>query len=124
YPSPALAQVRLALAPSIGAWLNLGLVIWFAARRGPLVIDPALRSVAARLTVTAIALAAMLFLTRDPVTSLFAGWASWRDESTLAVLAVIGGAVYAAAVFALFGKEWLAALRARKHPSPAPPPLH
>src|SRR5262249_43033046 len=96
YSFTALAQVGLALATSIGAWLNLGLVIWFAARRGHLVIDPALRRVAARLTVAAIALAAVLFLTQGPVARLFAGWTSWRDESTLAALALIGGAVYAA----------------------------
>ena len=29
-----LAQVGLALATSIGAWINLGLVVWFAARAG------------------------------------------------------------------------------------------
>jgi hypothetical protein len=39
------------------------------------------------------------------------------------VLAVIGGALYAAAIFALFGKEWLAALRTRKLPPAGPPPL-
>ena len=31
-----LAQVGLALATSIGAWINLGLVIWFAMRAGHL----------------------------------------------------------------------------------------
>src|SRR5215472_13818746 len=111
YSFTALAQVGLALATSIGAWLNLGLVLWFAARRGHLVIDAALRSAAARLTVAAIALAAVLFLTQGPVARLFAGWTSWRDESTLAALALIGGAVYAAVIFALFGRDWLAALR-------------
>src|SRR5438093_1113987 len=123
YSFTALAQVGLALATSIGAWLNLGLVIWFAARRGHLVLDPALRSAMLRLTAAAIALAAVLLLTRGPVAELFAGWTSWRDESTLAVLAMMGGVVYAAAIFALFGKEWLAALRARKHPLPMRPPL-
>ena len=32
-----LAQVGLALATSIGAWINLGLVIWFATRAGSLI---------------------------------------------------------------------------------------
>jgi len=123
YSFTALAQVGLALATSIGAWLNLGLVIWFAARRGHLVLDPALRSAMVRLTAAAIALVAVLLLARGPVAELFAGWTSWRDESTLAVLAMMGGVVYAAAIFALFGKEWLAALRARKHPLPMRPPL-
>src|SRR5881398_786180 len=77
YSFTALAQVGLALATSIGAWLNLGLVIWFAARRGHLVLDPALRSAMLRLTAAAIALAAVLLLARSPVAELFAGWTSW-----------------------------------------------
>src|SRR2546430_17360956 len=41
YSFTPLAQVGLALAPSIGAWLNLGLVIWFAAPRGHPLPGPA-----------------------------------------------------------------------------------
>jgi putative peptidoglycan lipid II flippase len=122
YYFTALAQVGLALATSIGAWLNLGLVVWFAARRGHFAFDPGLRSSVARLFAAAIALAAVLWLARGPVESLFASWTSWRDESALAVLAVLGGAVYGAVVLALFGKRWLAALRTRKRPPPSPPP--
>ena len=54
----------------------------------------------------------------------FAGWPSWSDESTLAVLAVVGAVVYGGVVLALFGPRWLAALRARKRPPallPSPP---
>jgi hypothetical protein len=37
---------------------------------------------------------------------------------------LIGGSVYGVAVFALFGRQWLAALQARKRstPPPSPPP--
>jgi putative peptidoglycan lipid II flippase len=122
YYFTALAQVGLALATSIGAWLNLALVIWFAARRGHFAFDPAMRSAAARLTAAGVALAAVLSLAQGPVARLFADWTSWRDESTLAVLAVIGGVVYGAVVVALFGKQWLAALRTRKRASAPPPP--
>jgi putative peptidoglycan lipid II flippase len=122
YYFTALAQVGLALATSIGAWLNLALVIWFAARRGHFAFDPAMRSATARLTAAGVALAAVLALAQGPVARLFADWASWRDESTLAVLAVIGGTVYGAVVVALFGKQWLAALRTRKRASAPPPP--
>jgi putative peptidoglycan lipid II flippase len=122
YYFTALAQVGLALATSIGAWLNLGLVIWFAARRGHLAFDPALRSAATRLAAAGLALAAVLWLAQDPVARLFADWTSWREESTLAVLALIGGAVYGTAIVALFGRQWLAALRTRKHPPPEVPP--
>ena len=82
YYLTALAQVGLALATSIGAWLNLGLVIWFAVRRGHLAFDPALRSATVRLTTAGLALAAVLWLTHAPVARLFADWTSWRDEST------------------------------------------
>jgi putative peptidoglycan lipid II flippase len=124
YYLTALAQVGLALATSIGAWLNLGLVIWFAVRRGHLAFDSALRSATARLTASGLALAAVLWFTRAPVARLFADWTSWRDESTLAVLMLIGGAFYGAAIFALFGKKWLTALRTRKPPlAAAPPPV-
>ncbi len=122
----ALAQVGLALATSIGAWLNLVLVGWFAARRGHLAFDPGLQGAAAKLAACGIALAAVLWLAYAPVAGLFAGWTSLRDESTLALLAAIGGTVYLGGVFALFGRQWLAALRARRGPvapSPKLPPL-
>src|SRR3954468_15715670 len=38
----SLAQVGLALATSIGAWINLVIVIWLAARRGLIRLDPGL----------------------------------------------------------------------------------
>jgi putative peptidoglycan lipid II flippase len=125
YYFTALAQVGLALATSIGAWLNLGLVVWFAARRGHFAFGPALRGATARLTAAGVALAVVLFLAQGPVARLFASWTSGRDESTLAVLVLIGGAVYGAVVFALFGRQWLAALQARKRstpPLPSAPP--
>src|SRR6266851_5158824 len=122
YYFTSLAQVGLALATSIGAWLNLGLVIWFAARRGHFAFGPALRGATARLAAAGLALAVVLSLAQGPVARLFASWTSWRAESTLAVLALIGGAVYSAVVFALFGKQWLAALRTRKRSTPPGPP--
>ncbi len=115
-----LAQVGLALATSLGAWLNLGLVVWFALRRGHFAFEAGLRRAVARLAVAGVALAVVLWLAQAPVARLFASWPSWRDESTLAVLAAIGGGVYFAIVLVLFGRQWLAMLRARKRP-PGPP---
>jgi putative peptidoglycan lipid II flippase len=110
----SLAQVGLALATSIGAWLNLVLVMWFAASRGHLAFDPALRSAVGRLAAAALALAVVLWLAAAPVAALFASRAALRDESTLALLAVIGAVVYGGIVLALFGKEWLATFRRRR----------
>jgi len=117
-----LAQVGLALATSIGAWLNLGLVVWFAVRQGHFSFAAPLRIAVARLAVAGVALAAALWLALGPLTRVFAEWPSWREESTLALLVLIGGVVYFAIILALFGPQWLAALRARKRPTPLPPP--
>jgi putative peptidoglycan lipid II flippase len=110
----SLAQVGLALATSLGAWLNLVLVMWFAARRGHLVLDPGLRNAVAKLAAAGLALALVLWLASAPVAALFASRASLRDQSTLGLLAVIGGVVYAGLVLVLFGKEWLATFRRRR----------
>ena len=64
-----------------------------------------------------IALALVLWLAAAPVAALFASRASLRDESTLAVLAVMGGVVYCGMVLTLFGKQWIAAFRRRRAPA-------
>jgi putative peptidoglycan lipid II flippase len=109
--------VGLALATSIGAWLNLALITWFALRERHLAFDAGLRRAIVKLAVAGSALALALWLTHRPVATAFAGWATWRDESALAVLAVIGGVVYFGIVLALFGRHWLTALRARRRPA-------
>jgi putative peptidoglycan lipid II flippase len=109
----ALAQVGLALATTIGAWLNLILVIWFAARRGRIEFDAGLRGSVVRLAAAGIALAIVLSLAAGPVASLFSSWPRLRDEATLAALTGIGALVYGGAVMALFGPRWLAAWRRR-----------
>ncbi len=45
------AQVGLAFATSIGAWINFGLLIWFAARQDLLVIDDRLKAAAGKLAI-------------------------------------------------------------------------
>lgn len=108
-----LAQVGLALATSIGAWINLLLVIWFAHRAGLLSIDERLRVSAIKLLAAGVLLAVVLWLCKAPVAQLFAGWDRLRDEATLAVLVAIGGVLYGAAIIGLFGPRWLAAFKAR-----------
>jgi putative peptidoglycan lipid II flippase len=109
-----LAQVGLALATSIGAWINLGLVVWFAMRAGHLRINEGLRQSMLKLAAAGLALAVALWLCEAPVEHLFAGWQHLRDVAALAVLFVIGGAVYGGIVIALFGPRWLEAFRARR----------
>jgi len=108
-----LAQVGLALATSIGAWINLGLVVWFGVRAGHIQIDERLRQSAVKLIAAGLVLAGVLWVCTGPVAQLFDGWVRLRDVAALAVLAAIGGGVYGGIVLALFGRRWLAAFRAR-----------
>src|SRR5476651_2858397 len=82
-----LAQVGLALATSIGAWINLGLVIWFGIRAGHAQIDDRLRQSAVKLAATGIVLAGVLWLCNGSVGHLFDGMQRLHDVATLALLA-------------------------------------
>ncbi len=108
-----LAQTGLALATSIGAWINLTLVIIFAWQAGRPQFDAALNRSLGKLALAGLALTAALVLTEPPIADFFRSVSSWREETTLAVLAAVGAVVYSAAVLALFGRRWLAALRQR-----------
>ena len=108
-----LAQVGLALATSIGAWINLGLVVWFGIRAGHIQIDQRLSQSALKLVAAGVVLAVVLWLSSAPVARFFDGLQSLRDVATLAALAAIGGVLYGGIVLALFGRRWLAAFRAR-----------
>ncbi len=106
-----LAQVGLALATSIGAWINLLLVIWFAHRAGHTRIDERLRQSAIKLGGAGLAVAVALWLCQAPLAQAFAGLARWRDLATLLALGTIAGAIYGAIVLAMFGRAWLAKFR-------------
>ena len=114
-----LAQVGLALATSIGAWINFILVLWFAARAGLIASDATLKASLAKLAAAAIAFAALLLGAASVVTSLLSSWSRFRDVSELFVLALVGGAFYAALVLALFGRRWLSLMRDRAQTAPA-----
>jgi putative peptidoglycan lipid II flippase len=107
----SLAQVGLALATSIGAWINLGLVVWFALRQGHTTLDAVLGRSAVKLALAGAALALALWLAGN----LFLPWLDagplHRDVTLLAVLAAVGGLVYGTVVLVLFGPQWLAILR-------------
>jgi len=109
-----LAQMGLALATTIGAWINFALVLWFGVRAGYLRRDPELTRAIGKLIVASAALALVLWLGRAPALELFAGAGRWRDLFGLVLLAAAGGAVYGGIVLALFGRQWLAQLRRRR----------
>jgi putative peptidoglycan lipid II flippase len=113
-----LAQVGLALATSIGAWLNFILVLYFAARARLIAPDPELKATLVKLAVAAIVLAVVLALAAPFVTAMLSSWSRFRDESALGVLVVLGAVVYGGLVVALLGRRWLSLLRGS---APLPP---
>ncbi len=112
----SLAQVGLALATSIGAWINLALVLWLAARAGLIGFDPDLRRSVTKIAAAGLALAAALWLGDGVATSLVRDGTALRDEIRLALLVLLGAIVYGGIVMALFGRRWLAAFRGRSGP--------
>jgi len=117
----SLQQVGLALATSIGAWVNFILVLWFAGRAGLIAADATLRSSLAKLAAAGLALALLLFIAHPIVISLLSSLSRFRAESELLVLAVLGGVFYGGIVVVLFGRRWLTLMRAQAQTAPAAP---
>src|SRR5271155_2768057 len=115
----SLAQVGLALATSIGAWINFILVLWLAARAGHIASDAALKSSLVKLVAAGLAMALVLLLAVPIVTNMLLSVSRFRNESELLVLASLGGVFYGALVLALFGRRWLSLLRTRAPSAPA-----
>jgi putative peptidoglycan lipid II flippase len=107
------AQVGLALATSVGAWVNLALLAWFSARQKFLVLEPRLRRSTAKFAIAGAVLGAVLLLGERPVSSLFAGRTSLRDELTLIVLAGIGAITYGIGIRLLFHRDWRTMIQGR-----------
>jgi putative peptidoglycan lipid II flippase len=104
-----LAQVGLALATSVGAWINLTLLTIFARQQGFAVSGAGLRPVI-RLLLAGAVLAVALYFGSLWLSKAFAGLTYFREETTLAVLLFIGTIIYALAVLLLLGRGWLASL--------------
>lgn len=106
----SLAQIGLALATAVGAWVNLLLVILFATRRKFFVFDRAVLASLAKFTAAGAVLAAALWFTARWAESGLAAMTSLRDETTLGILIVVGAAVYGSCILLLFGRRWLTGL--------------
>jgi putative peptidoglycan lipid II flippase len=106
----SLAQVGLALATAVGAWINLLLVIGFAVRAGYLVLDRAMLRSFAKFALTGIILGAALWYAARLAAVHLAQISAFRDETALLLLVVVGAFVYAGSILALFGRRWLVSL--------------
>jgi putative peptidoglycan lipid II flippase len=106
----ALAQVGLALATAVGAWINLLLVLGFAVRAGYLDPDRALMGSLAKFAISGVVLAAALWFAAGFAAPHLAGLGVLRDVAALLVLIAVGAVVYAGSVLLLFGRRWLWAL--------------
>jgi putative peptidoglycan lipid II flippase len=105
----SFAQIGLALATAVGVWTNLLLVLFFAVRRGFLVLDRAWLLSLGKFLLTGIVLAAAFWLIARFGGSAL-GAMHFRDEVTLVLLAVGGTIVYVLAILVLFGRGWLVSL--------------
>ena len=116
-----LAQVGLALATSIGAWINFVLVLWLAARAGHIAADATLKSSLVKLAAAGIGMTILLLIAAPLIRSVFSSWSKFGSAAELVVLAIVGGAFYGAITLALFGRRWLSLLRKRAEKAPAAP---
>ena len=105
-----LQQVGLALATSIGTWINFGLILWFGLRAGFMSFDAPFRRDVGKLAAAGIALAAVLWIAQWPVLAMTAGLPGVHNALALVLLGFLGALVYGGAILGLFGKAWLAGL--------------
>jgi putative peptidoglycan lipid II flippase len=106
-----LAQVGLALATAIGAWINFMLVVWFASRAGYGGVDRRLRQSVLKLVIAGVILGGALWLARNPVLKIASHWPALKEEVALLLFIVIGMLIYGAAIMHMFGKRWFGAFR-------------
>ena len=103
------AQVGLALATAIGAWVNLLLVLGFAVKAGYLEVNRPLRQSLLKFAISGVVLAAVLWFTAKYAATQLGGIA-FHDEIVLLILIGVGAVVYAASILGLFGPRWLKGL--------------
>ncbi|MGH6672844.1 MAG: murein biosynthesis integral membrane protein MurJ [Xanthobacteraceae bacterium] len=116
-----LAQAGLALATSIGAWINFALVLWLARRAGFFVADNELKSALVKLAAAAIVMAIVLFFAVPFVAGLLSSLSRFRNVSELLGLTMVGAMSYGVMVLMLFGRRGMALLRGSRAGKPSAP---
>jgi putative peptidoglycan lipid II flippase len=112
-----LAQVGLAFATSIGVWVNVGLLLWFALRARLIAFDERLKASTWKLFLAAAALAVALWISQLLLEPLIGQLPRFRAETMLAALALIGAVIYIGAILLLFDRKWFAAFRGSAAPA-------
>src|ERR1700761_6365455 len=105
-----LAQIGLALATAVGAWINLLLVLFFSVRAGYLEFDRGFVKSLLKFAACGLILSASLWATAKFAAAWLAALPVFRDETILLVLIAVGAIVYGVSIFLLFGKTWLRSL--------------
>jgi len=102
----------------VGAWVNLALLVIAARRHGfrPPESSP---EGAMRLLAAGVAMGLALFAGQALIDPLLAGIPRLREELLLAILVLLGGAIYAALVILLRGRGWLRSLAREAGQGPA-----
>jgi putative peptidoglycan lipid II flippase len=113
-----LAQIGLALATAVGAWVNLALLVVAARRYGFRPPDSSPEG-AMRLLAAGVAMGLVLFAGRALIGPMLSGVPWLREELLLAILVLLGGAAYAALVMMLRGRGWLRSLAREAGQGPA-----
>ncbi|MEH6950084.1 murein biosynthesis integral membrane protein MurJ [Nitrobacter sp. NHB1] len=106
----SLAQIGLALATAVGAWINLLLVIGFAVRAGYFEVGRPLLVSLGKFLIAGVVLAAALWFAARIASAQFSHWSTMRDEAALGVLMIVGAVIYAGTILLLFGPRRLRAL--------------
>jgi putative peptidoglycan lipid II flippase len=106
----SFAQVGLAFATSVGAWINLSLLAVFARRQGFLVSGAAIGKPVTKLIIAGVVLGGALFAGSYGLERALSGMPAFRAETTLALLLVLGSFIYGLAVLILLGRGWLRSL--------------
>jgi putative peptidoglycan lipid II flippase len=121
-----LAQVGLALATSVGAWINLTLLAYFARRQGFAVSGAAIGRPVAKLIAAGAVLGAALLAGAYALDHVLPLSMHFRAVTMLALLILLGALVYGVAVLLLLGWSWLRSLMRDvtvAADTPAPPDL-
>jgi putative peptidoglycan lipid II flippase len=113
----SLAQIGLALATAVGAWINLLLVLFFAVRAGYLDFDRTFLKSLLKFAAAGVLVSAALWGTARFAGVYFAQMHAFRDETALLLLIAVGAFVYGVSILVLFGRGWIfSLLRDRRLP--------